>query len=1420
MLDATTTTTTTNPLKTDAELLSLLKRLDGIHKYKTFQRWKARFLDRLDTFLYDSGMSPADASCTAFHQLLQKQLHRVQQVQTHVAHGDLNATKKTVKAALALNEMCSLLTTTVQETEQLIPANTKEEKQRGFTKFHLGAVLIRQGFHQYQAMQAIQDALKQLSTDLEQVADKQQQELFRMYQTQVQRFCDVMADLNLYEVMKKCLQFAQAPEEEEESSDEEIVTIQIVIHTHNGTKLTLTLDQKETIGNVKESIVAACGIPVDRQVMTFQDTLLNDPAATLMGSGIQDQSELTVEPFRIPIMVKTMDGTIHSLKVDPTDYLTSVKQQLSQLANIAPNNQSLMLHGMPLDDLKTITDNGIEANSQLEMEPTVLHLNVTLPGGKVVVVQALPSDTVHDLQEKIAVKSGLAAPRQVIQYQEQTLPTDQPLRLLGLKDGSDLTVDLFRIPIQVQTMDGKTIALEIEPSQYLSDIKRQLETDSGLHAANMQLSQNNRILDNDIKTAQDYDIQPNAVLELTPKQMPIRVLLPDGKEIEIQIRPSDTPHAIQQAIESKSGLAPSRQKVLYQGTEMPMDQTARAIGIQPGDLLQVDFNTVPITVKTMDGRQILVDVDPSDNLGDIKKQLEKESGVPAKNIQLFIDGNALEDDSKAAKDYGIQSGSELDLEPKSIAITVELPDGKTVPLEISPGDTVDDLKAKIQTKSGLAPDRQVVCHQGRKLPTDGTKVRQMDIPEGATLQVDLHTIPITVNTMDGRAIQVNVEPSATLSEVKKQLEEKAGIPAGNISLSLNGNPLDENDKTLHDYGIQAGSELDLEPRTIAVTVELPDGTHHAIEICPSDTSDDVKQKIEERTGMEVPRQVVSYEGNKLTPNKTIRDMGISKGAALKVDYFKIPIVVNSIDGTQYHVDIEPNATLSDMKNVIAQATGVSANNQSLSKNDTPLNDNDKTAVDYGIQAGSVIDMEPNTMRMQVELPDGTSFALSVRPADTTEVIQDKIYQETGLAVARQALHHNGNPLAVRRTMKEMYLHDQSTIQVQFRKVPVTIQTGDGNTFELMVDLYENLAAIKEQAEQHTGLPVRNQNLLIHDRILKDDDKPAKDQGVVSGSVLYMEPKLMHITAILPDGITQHKFQVRPSDLVDSICDQVARVSDLASHRQVLQLDSKTLNKVETLRDAGVWADSILHVHIYTIPITVETEDGQTYPLNVEPTSMIGDLKKTLQQTTGIDETKQIVLLNDTELKMGTIKACGILPRTVLSLNVRKDSILFVDVKCGTLFAVERDQVLERGILTMNQNNPLDFVQSTYDLKLKDKMKQAMLQSPSLGVAPHVVVVSTQVDDYELEEAAKVASMWGVSLKKREKNKKGEELLFVDPKTGACGELSRSKALEQEWITPVVLGNGIETLVERETDTMLYDKYVMEIRRVFDIKSAT
>ena len=367
-----------NPLKSDPDLQILLKKLDSIKKYKKFQGWKAKFLDRLEQFLYEEGMTPAQKACNDFEALLKKFVKIAAKVKDHIDKGQLSNTKKTVKAALALNEMCNSLTTVVAEVEKLIPYRKQEEKKRGFTKFHMGAVLIRQGFHQYITMKVIEDALTEIGDKAEEVADRQQHNLFAAYKNEVQRFCDVMSDLNLYEVMMKCLEFAEEPEDESEGPEE----IEINIETHDGKTMKLELEVTETIARIKDAIAPGCGIEAEKQVISFHGKELDEEDKTLENLGIKNGATLHVAPMKIPITVKTMDGKEIQILALPTDILEDVKKQLVEKTGLEVGNQKLSMNGIELGyDGQTIEFYGIRPNAVVDLEPKTLRVTVQMPDG-------------------------------------------------------------------------------------------------------------------------------------------------------------------------------------------------------------------------------------------------------------------------------------------------------------------------------------------------------------------------------------------------------------------------------------------------------------------------------------------------------------------------------------------------------------------------------------------------------------------------------------------------------------------------------------------------------------------------------------------------------------------------------------------------------------------------------------------------------------------------------------------------------------------------------------------------------------------------------------------------------------------------------------------------------------------------------
>lgn len=67
-----------------------------------------------------------------------------------------------------------------------------------------------------------------------------------------------------------------------------------------------------------------------------------------------------------------------------------------------------------------------------------------------------------------------------------------------------------------------------------------------------------------------------------------------------------------------------------------------------------------IKVKTLTGKEIEIDIEPSDKVERIKERVEEKEGIPPPQQRLIFSGKQMNDD-KTAQDYKIQGGSVLHL---------------------------------------------------------------------------------------------------------------------------------------------------------------------------------------------------------------------------------------------------------------------------------------------------------------------------------------------------------------------------------------------------------------------------------------------------------------------------------------------------------------------------------------------------------------------------------------------------------------------------------------------------------------------------------------------------------------------------------------------------------------------------------------
>lgn len=93
----------------------------------------------------------------------------------------------------------------------------------------------------------------------------------------------------------------------------------------------------------------------------------------------------------------------------------------------------------------------------------------------------------------------------------------------------------------------------------------------------------------------------------------------------------------------------------------------------------------------------------------------------------------------------------------------------------------------------------------------GPKRYQVRCQENAwhtTLWQSGNTMLIKVKTLTGRQIELDVEPTDTILQVKEKIEEKQGIPPEQQRIIYGGKPLND-DKQLQEYRIESGCIIHL-----------------------------------------------------------------------------------------------------------------------------------------------------------------------------------------------------------------------------------------------------------------------------------------------------------------------------------------------------------------------------------------------------------------------------------------------------------------------------------------------------------------------------------------------------------------------------------------------------------------------------------
>ena len=328
--------------------------------------------------------------------------------------------------------------------------------------------------------------------------------------------------------------------------------------------------------------------------------------------------------------------------------------------------------------------------------------------------------------------------------------------------------------------------------------------------------------------------------------------------------------------ESENKYMAEDQELWYSGTVLDDERTIDSYGLSQQSKINLTFKMkFTVYIKNCEGRCERIDFKSSMIVKNLKFKIKEKFEIDLPDQILLHAGRVLDQEEKTLFEYGVQNETAITLIKKVIPengpnnglslFVVDNSRNLKLMIKVTGNETIKTLKEKVQAKIGdsYLIEYQELWYNNTKLDDEGI-IDSYGLAHQSTVNLKFKMkFTVDIKNYEGICKRVDIDPYTPVKMLKLKIKDNFEIDPPDQILWHDGRVLDEEEKTLFEYGIQSESTITLIKTHVRVRVHTMDMETTLLEISPDNDKKkmyDLKKEISKKLSIPIEHQRLIYNG--------------------------------------------------------------------------------------------------------------------------------------------------------------------------------------------------------------------------------------------------------------------------------------------------------------------------------------------------------------------------------------------------------------------------------------------------------------------------------------------------------------------------------------------------------------------------------